>query len=282
MAYSRCQLLVRNETGERKYVRISAIANLFDRFNLYAQKYLSGYTQDMRSDIFLLEPGENELRVYFGAPFGGNYQRFNRSLPNWIRIWEVQEDDPGIPFITPEMAFGGELLLDAGDIASGKREISYDFDRDGEAEQILLQDKSYVNENGFLRGKMSFSLYDNGSETDTLEYDLWDYNEIDSIYLHDFGFVDGSLELIVCVENRFAFNFGDKDSWVENVFPETALIRVADGQLIADTGKIYGSGGYHIEPAAVQDGRLFSIFGNRVTLENDIPPIRIDLSERIN
>ena len=111
MAYSRCRLLVRNETGERTYVRISAIANLYDRFNLYAQKYLTGYTQDMRSEIFLLEPGENELRVYFGAPFGGNYQRFNKSLPDWIRIWEVSEDDPGIAFVTPEMAFGGELLL---------------------------------------------------------------------------------------------------------------------------------------------------------------------------
>ena len=282
MAYSRCQLLVRNESRERKYVRISAIANIYDRFNLYAQKYLTGYTQDMRSEIFLLEPGENELRVYFGAPFGGNYQRFNRSLPAWIRIREVPEDDPGIPFITPEMAFGGELVLDEEDIASGKREISYDFDRDSEAERILLQDEPYVNENGFLRGKLRFTLYDNGAETDVLVYDLWDCDEIDSIYLRDFGFSDGSLELIVCVENRFAFRFGDEDSWTENTFPETGLIRVVDGQLIADTGSIYGSGGYHIEPAAVQKGRLFSIVGNRVTLENGIPPVRIDLSETLD
>lgn len=282
MAYSRCQLLVRNETGKRTYARISAIANIFDRFNLYAQKYLTGYTQDMRSEIFLLEPGENELCVYFGAPFGGNYQRFNKSLPDWIRIWEVPEDDPGIPFITPEMDFGGELLLDAEDIAAGKREISYDFDRDGEAEQLLLQDESYVQENGFLREKLCLSLHDNGLETDALEYDLWDSNEIDSIYLHDFGFADGSLELIVCMNYKVVFRFNDEDSWVENVVPETALIRVVDGQLIADAGSIYGSGSYHIEPVAVLRGRPFSIIGNRVTLENDIRPIRIDLSETLD
>lgn len=282
MAYSRCQLLVRNESRERKYVRISAIANLYDRFNLYAQKYLTGYTQDMRSEIFLLEPGENELRVYFGAPFGGNYQRFNRSLPAWIRIWEVPEEDPGIPFITPEMAFGGELLLDVQDVADGKREISYDFDRDGEAEQILISDESYVNENGFPREKLRFSLRDNGAETDALEYDWWSCDEIDSIYLHDFGFVDGSLELIVCMDCMYAFRFSDEESWVDNIVPETALIRVVDGQLIADTGSIYGSGGYHIEPAVVQKGRPFSIIGNRVTLENGIPPIRIDLSETLD
>jgi len=279
MAYSRCQLLVRNESRERKYVRISAIANLYDRHNLYAQRYLTGYTQDMRSEIFLLEPGENELRVYFGAPFGGNYQRFNRSLPGWIRIREVPEDDPGIPFVTPEMAFGGELLLDAEDIASGKREISYDFDRDGEAEQILISEEPYVQENGFLHNKLSLSLQDNGTEIDALEYDFWDCDEIDSIYLHDFGFADGSLELIVCMDYRFAFSFNDEESWVDNIVPETALIRVVDGQLIADTGSIYGSGGYHIDPAAVQHGKIFSIAGNRVTLENGVPPVRIDLSE---
>lgn len=281
MAYSRCSLTVMNDTDERTYVKLSAIANIFDRTHLYAHKYLTGYTQDMRSEIFLLEPGENVLRVYFGAPYGGVYQRLHRNLPAWIRIAEVPGDDPGISRVTPEMGFGGELLLDAGDIAAGERGISYDFDRDGEAEKLLLQDASCVEENGFLRVKLGLSLYDNGVEMDALEYDLWNYSEIDGIYLHDFGFEDGSLELIVCMENRYAISLGGEDRLVEDVRPETALIRIVDGQLIADSGSIYGSCGYDIEPAAIQDGSLFSIVGNRVTLENGLPPIRIDLSDTI-
>ena len=282
MAYSKCWVSIINQTDEKAYVRISATADFWDRHTLYAQKNLTGYTQDMRSDIFSVEPGENLLPVYFGAPYGGKYMRSSRTLPWNIRVEVVSENNPGIAYISEEQSYGGKTLLNRIDIQAGKTKFEYDFDRDGELEQISYSVEEMKSSNVASGNRLQFALFDNGILADTLAIETsLDENCIDSILLHDFGFSDGSLELIVCFQYPSAVCFTDGPESAE-IHYGACLIRVVDGQLFADTGSIYGSGSYQYAPAEVQSGRLYSISGNRVTLERSQAPIRIDLSDSIS
>lgn len=102
MAYSRCALTIINETDQRAYIHISATASLFDRHNLYTQKELTGYAMDLQTNVFPVEPGENRIMVYFGAPYGGTYLRGSRLLPWNIRIKVIGNNDPEIVAVAQE------------------------------------------------------------------------------------------------------------------------------------------------------------------------------------
>lgn len=284
MAYSRCNLTVNNDTGAHTYVRISATANLYDQRNLYAGKNLTGYTQDLRSEIFPLETGANEILVYLGAPFGGNCRRFNKSLPGNIRFEQVDADDPEITCISGDLAFGGELLLDNKDASATESELFYDFDRDGDAEKLILRSAEYDQKDGsHPRRVVELELYEGETILDKLEIGpFFEKKTVESVHVHDFGFSDGSLELIVSLNGMIGMQLLPDGEMEWDSMPEVALVRVLDGRLLSDTGSIYGSGRYHVQPAETQPGTLYSIVGNRVTLENGIPPIRIDLGDRIN
>lgn len=282
MAYLKCYVDVINETDEKTYVRISATADLFDRHTLFAQKELTGYVQDMRSEIHPVEPGQNRLLVYFGAPYGGKYIKGGRLLPWFIKVQEVEPDDPGIAAVSAEMNFGAEAILTSDEIEQGKSSIEFDFDRDGEDEMlsIVSSGNGNIEETAdSFNGTTCFRLIDKGVAVDELEISV---NErfLNNVMVHDFGFSDGSVELIVNFKSSFTFRINNREVTGEEDM--TALIRVADGRLAIDTGTIYGSGGYHFEPAEIQDGKLYSVSGNRVTLERSDAPLRIDLSDALD
>lgn len=280
MAYSRCGLTIINETNQKTYVRISATASLFDRHNLYAQKELTGYTLDMQTNIFSVEPGENRILVYFGAPYGGTYQRGSKSLPWNIRVKVVENNDPGIIAVAQEQYFGGRLLLSATDITSGNNSAEYDVDGDHRPERldICITDTAYENRQS---SHLQLSLYDEGIQVDVLEVPLWSGTSLADVLIYDFGFEDGSLELILQLQKRYSIQFAGQDP-VDYEESAVSLIRIVNGRLITDTGSIYGSGGYHVEPAEIYSGKLHSISGNRVTIEGyTMPPIRIDLDETL-
>jgi len=283
MAYSRCGLTLINTTGKKAYVHISATASLFDRHNLYAQKELTGYTMDMQTNIFPVEPGENQILAYFGAPYGGTYQRGSRSLPWNIRINVVEDNDPGIGAVSEERYFGAEVLLSAADIAAGNTSVEYDVDHDGRLEQLDIQICDTKSETSIHEQKrlLQISLCDEGILSDVLEMPLWRGTTPEDILIYDFSFEDGSQELILRFLNQYTLQFAGQQP-VEYEDSAISLIRIVNGKLAPDTGSIYGSGGYHIEPAEMYSGKLHSISGNRVTLEGyTMPPIRIDLDETL-
>lgn len=282
MAYSRCGLTITNETDQKAYVHISATASLFDRHNLYAQKELTGYTMDLQTDIFPIDPGENWILVYFGAPYGGRYQRGSRSLPWNIRVELVEDNDPGIIAVSEEQQFGADVLLSAADIAAGNTSAEYDFDGDCMPERLDIcitdaSDSAIHKQSPCLQ----LSLYNEGIQTDVLEMPLWKDISLEEVLIYDFGFEDESLELILQFQERYSIKI-DGQKPVDYEESAVSLVRITDSRLVADTGSIYGSGGYHVEPAEIYSGKLHSIYGNRVTIEGyTMPPIRIDLDETL-
>lgn len=188
MAYSRCGLTLINKTGKKAYVRISATASLFDRHKLYAQKELTGYTLDLQTYIFPVEPGENQILVYFGAPYGGTYQRGSKSLPWNIRINAVEADDPEIIAVSEEQSFGADVLLSTADITSGITSAEYDIDGDCQPERLDICMTKTASEMGILEQMycLKLSLFDEGIQTDELEIPLWTGTTLEDILIYDF------------------------------------------------------------------------------------------------
>jgi len=279
MMYKRCYLTVVNEMDSKAYVRISATAGLLDRHTIFAQKELTGYGQDLCTDIFPVEPGENKLIVYFGAPYGKPDATASGRLPWNIRITPIPEDDPGITAVAEEQHFGAQMLIGAEEVEEGRLFAEYDFDRDGTTERLEIyreNDAEWEAKGG--HAPLQVRLYDDGELSGKVEVYAW-LEHLQDVLLYDFHFEDGSLEVIL----RFGRDLGTGQQGPEEM---TCLLRVVGDQLYVDTGRVFARSNSNVTPEDIQFGKLYSISGNRVTLSDNMDgtgePVRIDLAESLD
>jgi len=81
MVCIKCEIYVQNTFDVAKTVMFSATSEDDKNGGLLKEALLIGYQEDLKSDIFQVEPGENCLSLYFVGEFGGKNVKQNRLLP---------------------------------------------------------------------------------------------------------------------------------------------------------------------------------------------------------
>ena len=88
--YMTCTLVIENSTGEEVRVRIAASSPEDVAGGLLQSAELTGMDENLASDVFTLEEGENSVEVVFVGAFGGTEVKQDRLIPEDITLEFVE------------------------------------------------------------------------------------------------------------------------------------------------------------------------------------------------